>query len=129
MHPTCDTDGTIVPGLATWRGGDPKTLWLCATMTGIFASFLVLCLWAAVNRDVPYRSGDFFGLWSCAKIMLAHPAADLYDFAMVHAAQVDLGMDPGWSLPPTAHRLVPRLLCDPEDSLPDQVRSADYSLL
>jgi hypothetical protein len=46
----------------------------------------------ASGRQPPFS--DFFALWSYAKILRTNPANDLYDFAILHARQVDLGMLP-----------------------------------
>jgi hypothetical protein len=99
VHPVRVGGGKFrLPGW-TWAGHEPKTMWLCAALIGVFASYLVLNLYVAANREMPDRFGDFLALWSYAKIMVAHPAADLYDFAKLHAAQVNLGMDPDGSAP------------------------------
>jgi hypothetical protein len=36
--------------------------------------------------EQPAPFGDFFALWSYAKIASAHPAAELYDFAALHTS-------------------------------------------
>lgn len=79
--------------------GTPPGTILCAVLTGVFASYLILFLYVTVTRETPYPFGDFVALWSYAKITLSHPAALLYDFAGLHAAQVALGMDPTKSAP------------------------------
>jgi hypothetical protein len=94
-----------------WRAGQPKTVLLCALVLGSCAFLLVICLlklWGEYKSQVPGhppRFTDFFALWSYAKIASAHPVAELYDFATLHARQVQLGMDPAdqspFPYPPT----------------------------
>jgi hypothetical protein len=53
-------------------------------------------IWEAYKARTPGHPPafiDFFALWSYAKIAGAHPAAELYDFAVLHARQIALGMD------------------------------------
>jgi hypothetical protein len=50
--------------------------------------------YAATTTGRPPVFGDFFALWSYGKIAGTHSAAELYDFATLHARQVGLGMDP-----------------------------------
>jgi hypothetical protein len=99
MQPIRISGRTSRPGILTCWGRGSKTIWLCAALTGIFASYLVLSFVASANRDMPYRFGDFFALWSYAKTIHTHPAADLYDFATLHSAQVVLGMGPDGQAP------------------------------
>lgn len=59
-------------------------------------------IWAAYKEQVPGHLpiyGDFFALWSYAKIIAVHPVAELYDYATLHTRQIDLGMDPVHTYP------------------------------
>jgi hypothetical protein len=59
------------------------------------------------HRHYTYRAfGDFLPLWSYAKIASTQAVSDLYNFNLIHAHQVALGMDPTRTnpcpYPPTA---------------------------
>jgi alpha-1,2-mannosyltransferase len=82
-----------------WRAGERKTGLLIAVLAGIFASYLVIYLLVTLHRGEHYPFGDFFALWSYAKIALTRSAATLYDPTALHAAQVALGMPPGQENP------------------------------
>jgi hypothetical protein len=87
--------------LLQWRADQRKTIYLCALVLGSCAYVLViyiLKLWGEYKAQTPGHPplfGDFFALWSYAKIASAHPATELYDLVTLHARQVTLGMDPG----------------------------------
>ena len=91
--------------LTRWGIAERRTGLLCAVVLGVFISYLLLYLFVTVTRTRPYPFGDFFALWSYAKFAIAHPAADIYDPAKLHAAQVALGMNPAnenpFPYPPT----------------------------
>ena len=86
--------------LLRWRAGERKTVYLCALILGSSAFVLLIYvqkIWAEYVDQAPGHPapfGDFFALWSYAKIVGAYPATELYDFATLHARQVALGMDP-----------------------------------
>lgn len=85
--------------LLKWRAGERKTIYLCALVLGSSAFVLIFFLkeiWTEFIDQTPGHPAqivDFFALWSYAKIASAHSAAELYDFAALHASQVALGMD------------------------------------
>ena len=83
-----------------WRVGQRKTIYLCALVLGICALFTIFyarIIWGAYKDQIPGHLpiyGDFFALWSYAKLIAAHPVAELYDSALLHARQIDFGMEP-----------------------------------
>jgi hypothetical protein len=86
--------------LARWRAGQRKTICLGASLWGL-AVFLALIYFQKIWSDYqgqtpghPPAFGDFFALWSYAKIATDHPVAELYDSVTLHARQVALGMAP-----------------------------------
>jgi alpha-1,2-mannosyltransferase len=91
--------------LLRWRAGQRKTIYLCALVLGSCAFVLLvylLKLWDEYKGQTPGHPppfGDFIALWSYAKIASAHPVAELYDFATLHARQLALGMDPSDQAP------------------------------
>ena len=95
----------MTPILKRWNIGERRTGLLCAVVLGFFISYLLLYLFVTLTRTRPYPFGDFFALWSYAKFAATHPAADIYDSAKLHAAQVALGMNPAnenpFPYPPT----------------------------
>jgi Glycosyltransferase family 87 len=86
--------------LLQWRPGERKTVYLCMLMLGVCLFVLIVYLqrifsdYSGHATGRPPAFGDFFALWSYAKIVSLHPATELYDFATLHARQVDLGMEP-----------------------------------
>jgi Glycosyltransferase family 87 len=86
--------------LLRWRSGQRKTIYLGALLLGL-AVFLALIylqkIWSDYEGQTPGHPpafGDFFALWSYAKIAAVHPVAELYDPVALHARQVALGMAP-----------------------------------
>jgi len=65
---------------------------LAAIALGLFAAYAGAYLWITAARFAADPIGDFFGLWSCGRFVGEHPAAQVYDPAALHAAQVALGM-------------------------------------
>ena len=75
----------------------PKTTGLrlfCLTVAALFASYLVLALYATFQNPLPHPLGDSFALWSYGQILVRGGASRLYDFDAVHADQVALGIEP-----------------------------------
>ena len=83
-----------------WAPNQRRTIYLCAGVLTISLFFLLLYLhiiWSAYTDKGPEHAppfGDFFALWSYAKIAAQHSVADLYDMATLHDRQVGLGMLP-----------------------------------
>lgn len=82
-----------------WGFGQRKTIYLCALVFGVCALVLLVYLqkaWSQYQAETPGHPahfGDFFAVWSYAKILAAHPASELYDLATLHARQIALGME------------------------------------
>ena len=97
--------------LQKWKAGQRKTVYLCALVLGASTLVSILFLekiWASYivqSPGHPPMFNDFFALWSYSAIARSNPAAELYDFAALHARQVALGMDPSeestFPYPPT----------------------------
>ena len=97
--------------LLRWGCGQRKTIYLCAFVFGACALVLLVYLqkaWGQYQAETPGHPalfGEFFALWSYAKILAAHPASELYDLTTLHARQVALGMAPSaqnpFPYPPT----------------------------
>ena len=77
-----------------WTPGDRKTAWFCAILIAVFLCFLFAAFEVDREASRSYLSGDFFALWSYAKIAASHPVVELYDPGRLHEAQVALGMLP-----------------------------------
>lgn len=95
-----------------WRPEQRKTIYLCALLFGACCFILLAYLekmWGDYRDHLvagsPPPFGDFFAIWSYAKIASLHPATELYDFVTLHARQVELGMSPAaqnpFPYPPT----------------------------
>jgi hypothetical protein len=93
-----------------WEPRDGKTAWLCAGLAAVFGVFAILAVRANLHGPKAFPFGDFFALWSYARIVMLHPAAWLYDPAWLHQAQVAMGMPPDdqnpFPYPPTFLLLV-----------------------
>jgi len=119
--------------LLQWRSDERKTFYLCSLVLGAcaFVSLIyVQEIWgsyAARSSGHPPPFGDFFALWSYAKIATAHPAAELYDLAALHARQVALGMDAA-ALNPFPYPPVFILLLCPLGFLPYEIAYLVWSL-
>jgi hypothetical protein len=74
-----------------WKVGERKTNLLCAVVVAVSASHLLICLQVILQRGA-YPFGDFFAIWSYARMVFAGHAADLYDAARMHDAQLALGL-------------------------------------
>src|SRR5437764_2827591 len=87
--------------LLQWRAVDRKTGYLCTVVLvscGIVLAVSIYVEWCyVVAKGQLY--GDFFALWSYAKIVSGYSATELYDSAALHARQVALGMDPSYQNP------------------------------
>lgn len=84
---------------ARWTPGERRSGRLIAVLAGTCLSYLLLYAFVTLHRGERYPFGDFFALWSYAKIAIAHAPAELYDPAALHAAQVALGMEAGQQNP------------------------------
>lgn len=82
-----------------WKPGERRSGRLIAVLAGACLSYLLLYAFVTLHRGQPYPFGDFFALWSYAKIAIAHAPAELYDPGALHSAQVALGMEPGQQNP------------------------------
>ena len=97
--------------LLRWGVGQRKTIYLCMLVLGACALVLLVYLqkiWGQYQAQTavhPAHFGDFFALWSYAKILAAHPASELYNLVTLHVRQVALGMAPSaqnpFPYPPT----------------------------
>jgi hypothetical protein len=86
--------------LLRWRFSQRKTIYLGALLLGLavfLALIYLLKIWSDYHGETPEHPaafGDFFALWSYAKIATVHPMAELYDSVSLHGRQVALGMAP-----------------------------------
>ena len=93
-----------------WAPHERGTAWFCAALAVVCGVFAILAIAANFHGPKAFPFGDFFALWSYARIVMLHPAAWLYDPVSLHQAQVALGMLPGeqnpFPYPPTFLLLV-----------------------
>ena len=97
--------------LLQWRPRERKTIYLCGLLLGVWSFVAIVYFektWGGYKEHISGQLpgfGDFIALWSYAKIVSLHPASEIYDFATLHARQVDLGMNPAaenpFPYPPT----------------------------
>ncbi|MGI3776595.1 MAG: glycosyltransferase family 87 protein [Janthinobacterium lividum] len=81
------------------QAGERRTVWAGAVLVAVCGVFAVEAVWWNLvgHGDNPF--GDFFALWSYARLVFLHPAARLYDPAWLHQAQVAIGMLPDVQAP------------------------------
>jgi hypothetical protein len=112
--------------LLRWQAGERKTIYLCALVLGAGALVSIIYLqrawreYTAGTPGHPPEFGDFFALWSYAKIAAEHPMAELYDPAVLHQRQVALGM-PDTEQNPFPYPPIAMLLLRPLCFLPYEV--------
>ncbi|MGI4978487.1 MAG: glycosyltransferase family 87 protein [Janthinobacterium lividum] len=82
-----------------WAPGERKTVWAGAGLVAACGVFAADAVWANLVGHGANPFGDFFALWSYARLVLLHPAARLYDPAWLHQAQVAMGMLPDTQAP------------------------------
>lgn len=83
----------------SWRPGSEKFRLLSGILLVLFGAYAVTFLVVTSIRMTAKPSGDFFALWSAARLVLENPAREVYDPAALKAAQLALGMDPGTNYP------------------------------
>ena len=77
-----------------WAPGGRGWVWLCAGLAAVSGVFAACAVRASVPGRGAFPFGDFFALWSYARLVLLHPAGLLYDAGWLHGAQVAMGMRP-----------------------------------
>src|SRR5579862_7302807 len=83
----------------SWPPASDKFRLLAGIFLALFAAYGVADLAVAAARGWPGGFGDSFSLWSWGRFVNDHPAAEIYDPARLHSAQLALGMDPGAAYP------------------------------
>ena len=95
VDPVCCAARNDLRSSRRWGFREARTIRLNAVLTGIFAGYLFIYL-----CHIPeYHFGDFIAIWAYAKVLFTHPVGDLYDNAVLHAAEVGFGMDPAGEAP------------------------------
>jgi len=75
-----------------WRATDRRSEVLGLGLGTVFAVYFVLYGVATLLRDDPFRFGDFLALWADGRLLATHPAADLYDPAILPDWQHAIGL-------------------------------------
>jgi hypothetical protein len=90
----------VEPGrLADWRPGSRRLRILVSAFLVLFAIHAATYFALIARRAAAEPIGDFFGLWSAGRFISEHPAAQVYDPALLHAAQLAMGMEPHLNFP------------------------------
>jgi len=83
-----------------WRPSDRRTRWLGVGLGGLCGAYFLIYALAILGRDEPYRFADFLALWADGKLLVAgHPAADLYNPAILPDWQHAVGLEGPGSTP------------------------------
>ena len=106
--------------------GQRKPIYFCASILSVSTVYFLINLgyiWGQYRNQVPGHPAaylDYFALWSYPKIASTNSVTDLYDFAVLHARQVALGMEPSaekpFPYPPSALLLLWPLTLLPYDA-------------
>lgn len=79
-------------GVLRWPPDGKKFRLLAGVLLLLFAGYAAAFLVVTAIRLAGPPHGDFFALWSAARFVLRHPAAQVYDPASLKASQLALGM-------------------------------------
>lgn len=82
-----------------WPPDGDKFRLLGGVLLALFAAYAAVFLTVTAIRLTAGPAGDFFALWSVARFILGHPAAQIYDPASLKAFQLALGMPPATDYP------------------------------
>lgn len=77
-----------------WRTDSRRFRLWAAFLLLLFAAYSAAYLWVSLTHNSPHPFGDSFAVWSWAHIAVYRSAAFLYDPAVLHAAQIALGVSP-----------------------------------
>jgi Glycosyltransferase family 87 len=78
-----------------WRPSSPGFRLWAGILLALCCAYSVSYLVTAGHRIATEPPGDSVALWTWARFILAHPAAEIYQPALLHAGQVALGLAPG----------------------------------
>jgi Glycosyltransferase family 87 len=65
----------------------------------LFGAYSLIYFGITAYRSISQPIDDLFGFWSYSRFVLEHPPTEIYNPAILHAAQVALGMDPSIEYP------------------------------
>ena len=82
-----------------WLPGSDKFRLLAGIVLALFAGYALVFGVVTAQRLAEQPIGDFFALWSTARLAIEHPAAEVYDPAALKAFQLGLGMPETQSYP------------------------------
>src|SRR5689334_11396616 len=82
-----------------WPPRSGKSRLLAVIMLTFFAGYALVFGVVTAQRLAEQPIGDFFALWSTARLAIEHPAAEAYDPADLKSFQLRLGMPETQSYP------------------------------
>ena len=82
-----------------WTPNSDKVRLLAGILLVLFALYALVFGVVTVQRLAAGQIGDFFALWSTARLAIERHAAEVYDPAVLKSFQLTLGMDEGQSYP------------------------------
>jgi hypothetical protein len=99
--PTVENDKTAsgFSAVLRWLPDSDKFRLLAGVLLGLFALYALVFGVLTVQRQAGGDIGDFFALWSTARLAIERDPAEVYDPAALKAAQVALGMPETQSYP------------------------------
>lgn len=99
--PLVENDNTAreVSAALRWPPDSDKFRLFAGIILALFAVYARVFGAVTVNRLAADQIGDFFALWSTARLAIERPVAAVYDPAALKSFQLALGMDEGQSYP------------------------------
>ncbi len=90
---------TDFTSLLSWSPNSEKFRLLAGGLLALLAVVAVIYLTVYTAKRWPGAFGDSFALWSWGRFLAEHPAATIYDPAILRSTQLALGMAPGGAYP------------------------------
>ena len=88
---------TALSAVLRWRPAEEKFRLLAGILLALCAVYGLVFFAVSMSRGWRSGFGDSFALWMWGRFAIDHPAAAIYDPAVLRAAQLARGMDPGAS--------------------------------
>jgi alpha-1,2-mannosyltransferase len=82
-----------------WQPDSEKFRLFAGIVLAVFAGYALIFAVVTANRLQAGQIGDFFALWSTARLAIERQPVEVYDPAALKAFQLTLGMDEGQSYP------------------------------
>ena len=82
-----------------WSPASPGFRFWAGVLLALCGAYSVTCLTLFAYRSPGAPLGDWRALWTWARFLTEHPAAEMYDPSILHAGQAAAGLEPGQYYP------------------------------